>query len=396
MATGTITRPQNDSVNLAREFRRTSSGVAKSLLRDWVGEERAKEAAGRISVAVSACAASARKPDDFYLCTPDSVARCVAIAALTEMMPGTGPTALAYLIPRRPRKGEAPQLQYQLSHRGLNALARRTGQTMIPVPISRRDELRFSPDGDVEVVHRDIDNPPTSEADLRGVIVLVRELRSGVTVCRGWVPVSIINKRREGSDSYKFALKESWAKETDPWHQWYVEMAVKTAMHYAISRGWCVIDDSAAVRAMSIDQLGDHSLVVPEVSGERRLADARSASDKLADMLEGSGEGQAGEAEGEQPETADAPEAGETAAEGEQGEGTEPTDEESPFDSHGDPELTEQLCAKLEAAKTDMQALNVLQDLSAAKPRLTEAEYVAVNELGKKRLDQIKASAKKK
>lgn len=368
--------------NPAREFRRTSSGVAKSLLRDWVGEERAKEAAGRISVALSACAASARKPEDFYLCTPDSVARCVAIAALTEIMPGTGPTALAYLIPRRPRKGETPQLNYQLSHRGLNALARRTGQTMIPVPISRRDRLRFSADGDVEVEYRDIDNPPTSEADLRGVIVLVRELRTGVTVCRGWVPVSIINKRREGSDSYNFALSNAWAKDSDPWHQWYVEMAVKTAMHYAISRGWCVIDDSAAVRAMSIDQSNDYVALAPPSSAGNLESTATDQSTLLAETLRQRRQNGSSDPEAEPGDTA--------------GDGTAPPDEETRFNIDGDPELTEQLCQKLEAAKTEMQALNILQDLSAAKPRLTEAEYVAVNELGKKRLDQLKATARKK
>jgi hypothetical protein len=32
---------------------------------------------------------------------------------------------------------------------------------------------------------------------------------------------------------------------------------MKTAMHYAISRGWCVIDDTEAVRALSADVADD-------------------------------------------------------------------------------------------------------------------------------------------
>jgi recombinational DNA repair protein RecT len=273
------TKPQNP----ARQYRELSTKIAVSLLKDWVGEDRAKEAAGRISAALSASAASARNPEDFYQCTPDSIGRCVAIAALTEIMPGTGSTALAYLIPRRPRKGERPQLQYQLSHRGLNALARRTGQTMIAVPISIHDQLTFSEDGDVLVTSRDIDNPPTTEADLRGVIVLVRELSTGVTICRGWVPVSLINVRRDSSDAYQYATKNEWASKTDPWHQWYVEMAIKTAMHYAISRGWCVIDDAAAVRAISIDQTRDYSPLAPAMP--RIPQQGQSRSDDLANML---------------------------------------------------------------------------------------------------------------
>lgn len=270
------------TIHPARQYRQLVTTIATSLLADWVGAERAKEAAGRISAALSASAASARNPNDFYQCTTDSIGRCVAIAALTDIMPGTGSTALAYLIPRRPRKGEPPQLQYQLSHRGLNALARRTGQTMIAVPISHRDELTFSEDGDIRIVNRDIDNPPTSEDDLRGVLVLVRETRTGKTIVRGWVPVSLINVRREGSDSYRYALKNAYAKNSDPWHQWYVEMAMKTAMHYAISRGWCVIDDAGAIRAVSIDQSQDYAQLAPPVD---RIPQSDSRTDQLADML---------------------------------------------------------------------------------------------------------------
>lgn len=266
----------------AVQYRQMATKISMTLLIDWVGEERAKEAAGRIAAAFAAAAASARNPSDLYACTPDSIGRCIAIAALTEIMPGTGSTALAYLVPRRPRRDDPPQLQYQLSHRGLNALARRTGQTMIAVPISINDKLTFSEDGDVQVIDRDIDHPPTSEADLRGVMVLVREIRTGATIVRGWVPVSLINVRRDSSDAYQYAAKNDWAAKTDPWHKWYVEMAIKTAMHYAISRGWCVIDDAAAVRAISIDQERDYSQLAPPL---QRLPQNGSRTDQLADML---------------------------------------------------------------------------------------------------------------
>jgi recombinational DNA repair protein RecT len=278
----TATENKTTAISAPRQFRKLTTEIAQSLLQNWVGEDKAKEAAGRISAALSAAAASARNPQDFYDCTPDSIGRCVAIAALTNIMPGTGSTALAYLIPRRPRKGERPQLQYQLSHRGLNALARRTGQTMIAIPISRRDELTFTEDGDVRVISRDIDHPPTSEEDLRGVIVLVREITNGQTIVRGWVPVSLINVRRDGSDAYSYASKNDWAKKTDPWHQWYVQMATKTAMHYAISRGWCVIDDAAAVRAVSIDQERDYSPLAPPVE---LIPQTGSRTDQLADAM---------------------------------------------------------------------------------------------------------------
>jgi len=228
--------------------------MAGELLTNWVGEERAGEAIGRIATALSASAAAAKKPEDFYSCTPSSIATCVAIAALTGIMPGHGSTALAYLIPRSPRRGEQKQLGFAFSHRGLNALARRSGQMMKAIPIGFNDQISISPDGDVLVQSIDLDNPPTEYEDLRGVVVVVKNM-DGTVMARGWTPKVLIDRRREHSDSYAFACKpgNEWAKDSDPWHQWPVEMAMKTAMHYAIGRGWCVIDDTSSVRALAAD-----------------------------------------------------------------------------------------------------------------------------------------------
>lgn len=355
----------------ARQFRKNATVFAKSLLVEWVGEEKANEAAGRISAALSASAAAAKNPSDFYDCTLDSIGRCIAIAALTEIMPSTGSTALAYLIPRRARKGERPQLQYQLSHRGLNALARRTGQTMIAVPISHRDELEFTEDGDPIVKNRDIDNPPTTEEDLRGVLVLVRELNTGQVVCRGWVPVSLINTRRATSDSYRYAEKNDWAKNSDPWHVWYVEMAIKTAMHYAISRGWCVVDDTASVRAISQDQSQDLAVI------EMPRLENQSRSDDLVDMLSG------GEADHQDH--------------GEAGEESQVVSDQSGEESQEIPEevgeatgQAMEFIARLSEAKTQKESqsiYNEAQQLALAK-KLSDADFAEIKkeyEAGKKK-----------
>lgn len=242
-----------------REFRRNAQQMASVLLREWVGEERAAEATGRIASALAASAASAKKPEEFYACTQQSVCSVIAISALTGIMPSTGATALAYAIPRRPRKDDPPNLTYQLSHRGICALARRAGLSLVAVPIGVNDEIEVDDCGQVNVKSRDIDNPPMDEASLRGVIVIVRQLDSGLVIAKGWVPKSIINARRAVSDSYKYAEKpsNSWAKSSSTWHAWYVEMAIKTALHYAIGRGWAVIDDTEAVRALSADIKSD-------------------------------------------------------------------------------------------------------------------------------------------
>lgn len=240
-------------------FRKRSETIAMNLLETWVGEERARESAGRISVALAASASMSRNPKDFYDCTPDSVGRVIAVSALTGIMPSTGAVALAYAIPRRPRKGEAPQLQYQLSHRGINALANRAGMHMVAIPISFNDVIETTETGDVVVKSRDLDNPPTNEDELRGVIVQVKRLDGGGLVCSGWVPKKVILERRKMSDGFNYAERpgNEYAKDTDPWHRWYVEQAMKTALHYAIGRGWCVIDDTEAVRALSHDAESD-------------------------------------------------------------------------------------------------------------------------------------------
>lgn len=267
----------NGKRNISREFRQTVTAISTSLLTDWVGPERAKQAAGRIAAALAASAASARNPKEFYDCTPQSVATCIAVSALTNLMPGVGSTALAYVIPQRARKGERPMLQYFLSHRGLNALARRCGQTMVVTPISNTDEIAVDHDGDVRVVQRDMDNPPTTHEELRGVIVSVKEIGTGAVLARCWVPKKLIEQRREMSRSWK-----GNGKQYSPWSTWPVEMAMKTAMHYAISRGWCVIDDTNAARALSADveaDLAEPAGLLEPPKGSR--------SDQVADLLEG-------------------------------------------------------------------------------------------------------------
>lgn len=270
-----VEEKETKAISPAVQFRKTAIVMAQSLLKDWVGEERAREATGRIAAAISSSAAASKDPNEFYRCTPQSVATCVAVAALTGIMPSTGAAALAYVVPQRPRKDEDPQLSYMLSHRGLNALAQRCGQTMIAIPISKRDKIEDNGDGEVTIVDRDIDNPPTSYDDLRGVVVIVKRLDTAMVITRGWVPKSLINARKEVSRSAKSSYS--------PWTTWPVEMSMKCAMHYAVTRGWCVIDDTEAVRALSVDTESDFDSGTIEGSvSAKRIA----ANESLADQLE--------------------------------------------------------------------------------------------------------------
>lgn len=260
-------------------FHEATQNDANDMLTTWVGEGRANEAAGRIAAALSAAAASARNPADFYACTPDSVSTVIALSALTGLMPGTGPTALAYAVPRRPRRGEEPQLQYMLSHRGLNALARRCGQTVIPIPISVNDVVDVNAHGELRVISRDIDDPPMKHDDLRGVMVIVRELSTGATTASGFVSKAAIEARRAMSDSWG----NERARQYSPWTKWPVEMAMKTAIHYAAARGWCVIDDTIAARAIEADAINTYQHHDERPSPQVIPAQTRALEDVMSD-----------------------------------------------------------------------------------------------------------------
>jgi recombinational DNA repair protein RecT len=255
---GEITKPSDNRPPTPAEFRAQATGLATGLLQDWVGADRAQEAAGRIATAISCSAAAAKKPQEFYGCSPKSIATCIAVSALTGIMPGVGAHALAYLIPRKVKNVQT--LNYQLSHRGLNALAKRCGQQMTPIPVGYDDTLDIDPaSGDCLITDMDWDDPPLSHEELRGIVLIVKDLNSGNVAASKFVAKKVIDARREQSDSWRYAEKsgEQWAKDSSPWHKWPVEQAMKTAMHYAVSRGWCVIDDTEAVRALSTDAESD-------------------------------------------------------------------------------------------------------------------------------------------
>jgi len=237
--------------NPQAEFRATVTRFSESILSEWVGSDRASEAIGRVSTAIAAATAASKKPQDIYGCTPASVATVVAISALTGIMPGTGAGALAYIVPRSVRSGEPKQLCYQLSHRGLCALAERNGTKIVPIPVSVTDRIDVTIDGEVRVEEIDLDNPPVTEEELRGVIVLVKDRTTGRVIFTGFVPKKLINARRAVSQDYKYSGERSI------WGTWYVEQAMKTAIHYAVGRGWAVIDDTAIQRALTLDVEAD-------------------------------------------------------------------------------------------------------------------------------------------
>jgi recombinational DNA repair protein RecT len=239
-----------------KQFKALVLASATKLLEDWGGTE----AKNRIALAFLNAALAAKNPQDFYECSVESIGTCIAIAAMTNLSPGSGPASPAYLIPRRSRKGEKPQLTFNLSHRGIITLARRAGTVVVPLPVGYKDLLEFA-EGEISSFLPSPDEPPTTWEELRGVVLVIKDLQ-GTTLMRGWVPKKLIEIRRGFSDSWKYGEKnkgQSWGG-SSIWHQWPVELAMKTALHYAVGRGWISFDmDGAgiAAKAMLLDQEAD-------------------------------------------------------------------------------------------------------------------------------------------
>lgn len=173
--------------------------------------DKVQQAAGRIGLALRKAAI---KQPKLYSCDAKSVANAIAMSALTGIYPG-GAKPLVDLIPR------GTSLEWQISARGLQALAQRVGGWIITAtPVHVEDVYEVTLGTVQEVKHVPCGKGATTKQDLAAVYVVGSH--------KDWprvivpVPLDTIWRRSSG---------------TDVWQKWPVEMAQKTAVIYAISRG---------------------------------------------------------------------------------------------------------------------------------------------------------------
>lgn len=198
----------------ATQFRDDVARLATEFLTSIVPAERVAEATGRLALAIRQAAVANPK---VYECTRQSIAQAVAMSALTGLQPG-GVKPDVYLIPR---KGE---LQWQVSARGLQKLAARAGWVrMVAQVVHLEDEYRVTLGSDDRIEHVPCGKYPTSLDEVRAVYVIGQH-RDGYKVCVD-VPMGAIMARKKKSQS------------GNVWSEWPLEMAQKTAVTYAISRG---------------------------------------------------------------------------------------------------------------------------------------------------------------
>jgi recombinational DNA repair protein RecT len=221
-------RPQAQ-LSPRQQFGRTVEALAQRELSNLFASDVGKQAAARVGLAFRAAASAAKNPDDFYACSPESVAAAMATSAFTSIMPG-GPFPGCYLIPKRVNGVQT--LQWWINHRGIKTLARRAGQVVEAIPYFEGDDVRIirGQSWSVDV----IPGPETNRAGLdrlAGVVYFVSDLSTGhLLAARKVERADIIKRKNKGQGG-------------QVWSEWPLEMAEKTAIKFAAARGDLIFDD---------------------------------------------------------------------------------------------------------------------------------------------------------
>lgn len=238
-------------------FRQRVEQLATAVLSEAVPRAQVAQAVARVSLAFAAAHRTARKPEALEACTDASIGSCIALSALTNLMPG-GSHALVYLVPQSARKGETPELQWRPTHRGYAALALEdAGLVLLPVAVYDGDvvDVRFGEIAD----HQPTDLPGT---EIIGAYVTIRRAADGVVLSRPWVPRRTIDRARESSRS----------GDAGPWATHPEEMTLAAAIRWCHGRGMIPSTSARLSSAMVEEGTEDAAALVAEV---RRPAIAR-------------------------------------------------------------------------------------------------------------------------
>lgn len=205
------------------------TAIAERELVALAGSEAGRAAAARCALAFRSAVATAKDPDAFYGCTPESVGAAMATSAFTGIMPG-GPFPGCWLIPKKINGVQT--LNWWISHRGIKALARRAGQGIEAIPYFAGDQVVINRgrEWSVEVIEGDC-RDRDDVTNLEGFVYYVTDLATGMLLAARKVSVNLILKRRDKGQGGAV------------WKEWPMEMAEKTVIKYAAGRGDVFFDD---------------------------------------------------------------------------------------------------------------------------------------------------------
>lgn len=233
-----------------QEFAAIVARTARKQLEQTLGTEAGKKAAQTVTMSFLSAMRMSKDKSDWLKVTEASIATCVATSADTQLFPG-GPYPKVYLVPQPVRRGEAPELQWRINHRGLSELYSRAGINVMAVPVGKKDHLKIAY-GEACEHESDPTWWPSGKDDMVGVILVVRRIADGLIISRAWCPLAVIEARRLVSRQ----------KDGTFWSDWYVEMAQKTAILWGHSRGYIPTDSPELRAAMEADLHGE-ALDVP-------------------------------------------------------------------------------------------------------------------------------------
>lgn len=285
------------------DFTRGIEKLAGEILTAQLGEQHGKQAVARLMTAMRT---AARRSPDILRCTPASVAECLAMCIMTEMLPG-GAQPPVYLLPRNnkakvkdPNTGNVREvwqmeLQFQLSFRGMRMLARRAGMYPSTTLVYEGDTViretlevgadgasRWVPDetpigvlvggwelGPMERLRFCPGPGDRALKTLRGAFVSTTR-RVGTALSYEGTTVlgrDTIEKRRQNSD----AVKKGW---NSPWTGWDEEMVFKTCIRYWAARS--AEFDDVGRRAFEMHDQSENIIdttatVIPRESATARL-----------------------------------------------------------------------------------------------------------------------------
>jgi recombinational DNA repair protein RecT len=219
-----------------QKFAELVQALAQKELVNLFGSEQGRAAAARVALAFRAAASTAKDPEAFYSCTPESVAACMATSASTGIMPG-GPVPGCWLIPKKVNGVQT--LNWWINHRGIKTLARRAGQSVEAIPYFDGDEVVIERGRAwrVEVLEGECPDRDDPNA-LAGVVYYVSDIETGALLAARKMTKGQISVRRAKSDMVK-----SDGSASGPWRDWPIEMAEKTAIKFAAGRGDVFFDD---------------------------------------------------------------------------------------------------------------------------------------------------------
>lgn len=230
--------------NALTNFKRGVLHDARNAMAMLLGSEEGQKAGAKVAMAFVSAVHNAKDPSALLNASTDSIRACIAASADTGIMPG-GAYPKVWLVPR------GGKLQWEISHRGICALAQRAGIKLRAVPVHVNDESLRLEFGEVVAHTPPPDLWPERLEDLMGVYVIAQRISDGATMSRSWVPAALISKRAN-------------SRQAGPvWKQWPVEMAQKTAIKYLMARGELVIDNPEIDRAFAVDAEWSHVTTAP-------------------------------------------------------------------------------------------------------------------------------------